>query len=358
MRFFVFVFLIIGLTSCSEQMKTNLTPKPKAFGKMNQVNIIADATIYDSPVKDSLENYFESAYPVMPSPEPMFDLRYFTMEDIQADKLKKELRSYIILVNIDDLNSPITKMLQQDLGSENFRQVQGDSKKNNIAYGLDKWAQGQIVIYLMGRGMEGITSAIRSQYPNVAKRFNDHDEEQLHANLYGSAGVNSEGNIAIKDSFGIDLSLPSSFKRSKTIDNANFIWFVRDLREATQHIVVRKFPYTSDSQFTKQSVIDMRNEYGAKYISSQSKGSYMVTQDKLLPVFEYNATIGKAYAKEFRGVWELENDFKGGPFVTFLIKNEAKKEIIFVDCFVYGPGSEKRDAVQQLAYIVKKAKLI
>jgi hypothetical protein len=338
-------------------MRSNLTPKPKAFGKMNMINVIADPTIFDSPILDTLEMYYESAYPVMPSPEPMFDLRYFTMDDLAADKLKKELRSYIVLVNLNDVNSPVSKMLQQDLGSEKFNQVVRDGK-NNIAYGRDKWAQGQIVIYLMGKGMEGLTSAIKSQYPNMAKQFNDHDEAQLHANLFGSAGINSVGNEEVKTNFGIDLSLPATFKKANTEDDDNFIWFLRDMKESTQNLVVRKFPYTSDKQFSKDSVIAMRNVYGAKYISSRIEGSYMVTQDKELPLFEYTLEIDKAFAKEYRGVWELENDFKGGPFVTFLILNEKKKELIFVDGWVYGPGTTKREMIQQLAYIVKKAKLI
>ena len=349
------VFMV--LASCNDQMRSNLTPKPKAFGKMNSIVVLADKNIIDSPVKDSLEMYFESSYPVMPSPEPMFDLRYMTMDDLAVDKLKKELRTYLVLVNLDDTNSPVTKMIQQDLGSEKFRQVM-EKGKNNIAYGADKWAQDQLMIYLMGKGMDGLVNAIKAQYPNVAKKFNDHDQPQLHANLYGSAGINNGGNELIKSRFGIDMSLPSTFAKATTVDEDNIVWFVRNLKELTQHIVVRKFPYTSQKQFSKDSIIHRRNEYGAKYISSNIEGSYMVTQDKELPVFDYNAKVDNAFAKEVRGVWELENDFKGGPFVTFLIHNEKKKEVIFVDGFVFGPGTTKREAIQQLAYIVKNARIL
>jgi hypothetical protein len=357
MRILIFGFLFILLSSCNEQMKTNLTPKPKAFGKMNSIVVLADKNIIDSPVKDSLEMYFESSYPVMPAPEPMFDLRYMTMDDLLTDKLKKELRTYLVLVNLNDPNSPVSRMIQQDLGPEKFRQVMEEGK-NNIAYGSNKWAQGQIIIYLMGKGMDGLVNAIRAQYPNVAKKFNDHDEPQLHANLYGSAGINNGGNEQIKSQFGIDLSLPSTFAKANTVDDDNILWYVRNLKELTQHIVVRKFSYTSQKQFSKDSIIQMRDTYGAKYISSNIEGSYMVTQDKELPVFDYSAKVDNAFAREVRGVWELENDFKGGPFVTFLIHNEKKNEVIFIDGFVFGPGATKREAIQQLAYIVKKAKIL
>ncbi|MBP7642235.1 MAG: DUF4837 family protein, partial [Saprospiraceae bacterium] len=99
-------------------------------------------------------------------------------------------------------------------------------------------------------------------------------------------------------------------------------------------------------------------EYGRKYIQSTQEGSYMRTHEEFLPVYEYSAKVDGAYAIELRGTWEMENDFMGGPFVTFAILNAPKNEIIFVDAFVYGPGKDKRDFVQQLVYILKNAKLV
>ena len=53
----------------------------------------------------------------------------------------------------------------------------------------------------------------------------------------------------------------------------------------------------------------------------------------------------------------MTKDFLGGPFASYAILNEKKGEIVFIDTFVYAPGVEKRNMMQQLDYIAKHAKL-
>jgi hypothetical protein len=291
----------------------------------------------------------------MPAPEPMFDIRHFTFEDLAADKLKKELRTFVVLADLNDQKSQVTRMLKEDLGPEKYMQAMSDPTINH-AFGANKWADGQIVFYLIGKGPTALTNSIKANFPAMASRMKEHDAPQIHANLFGTGGVH-ENSQEIISKFGIDLKLPPTFKKARTADENNFIWFTRATKEADQHIIIRKFPYSDQRQLSLDSLIERRNEYGRKYIKSEHKGTYMLTQNKLMPVLQYATKVDGAYTIELRGLWEIENDFKGGPFLTYAILDEKAKAYIFVDCFVYGPGAEKRDYVQQLEYIVQRAKL-
>ncbi|MBC7886229.1 MAG: DUF4837 family protein, partial [Saprospiraceae bacterium] len=82
---------------------------------------------------------------------------------------------------------------------------------------------------------------------------------------------------------------------------------------------------------------------------------YMSTNVIDLPTYEYTYTHNGVYVKEVRGIWETVNDFMGGPFISYVLYNEKKGEIVFIDAFVFAPGKEKRDFVQQLDCIVKTA---
>jgi hypothetical protein len=42
----------------------------------------------------------------------------------------------------------------------------------------------------------------------------------------------------------------------------------------------------------------------------------------------------------------------GGAFVSYLIHNPEKEELLFIDGFVYAPGKEKRNFMQQLEFII------
>ncbi|MBK8636489.1 MAG: DUF4837 family protein [Saprospiraceae bacterium] len=357
MRQLIVVLLLTFMFSCSEEVRTNLTPKPNAFGTLNDVVIIADKNLSESIVGDSISYFFESAYPIMPAPEPYFDIRFFTPEDLEAKKTIKELRTFVIVADVNNESSPTTQMLRKDIGEEKFLRAKSIDEYNS-SVGIDKWANGQLIVYIFGRGVNGVCNSLRENYPAIAARINKHDDTQLYANIYPLKKLNYEANDEVKQLFGIDLSIPPEFKKATTVDNDNIIWLKRDIKTVEQDIVVRKFPYRSQSQMSKDSIIAMRNEYGRKYIQSTQEGSYMRTHEEFLPVYEYSAKVDGAYAIELRGTWEMENDFMGGPFVTFAILNAPKNEIIFVDAFVYGPGKDKRDFVQQLVYILKNAKLM
>ncbi|MGA0232528.1 MAG: DUF4837 family protein, partial [Saprospiraceae bacterium] len=88
---------------------------------------------------------------------------------------------------------------------------------------------------------------------------------------------------------------------------------------------------------------------------ADEEGYNMVVNNDDLPVYEYTLDIDGRYAKEFRGVWEMTKSFAGGPFITYLIVDEEKNELIYADVFVLAPGSEKRNMMMQLDYIIKSS---
>jgi hypothetical protein len=126
-----------------------------------------------------------------------------------------------------------------------------------------------------------------------------------------------------------------------------------DTDDMIQGLVFRKFPYRSRNQFALDSIILLRNEYGARFIRTGFADAYMSTNTIDLPALEYTYYHNNMYVKEVRGIWETVNDFKGGPFVSYLLHNEKNGELLFVDAFVFAPGREKRDYMQQLDCIVK-----
>ncbi|MCB0646231.1 MAG: DUF4837 family protein [Saprospiraceae bacterium] len=349
-----FSFLI---TSCSEEVRSSFVPKPNAFGKLNDVVVIADKNLMESIVGDTLSYFFESAYPIMPTPEPMFDIRTFSPEELEDKKLRKELRTFVIVADVNNESSPTTQMLRKDLGEERFLRAKSLDEFNS-SVGMDKWANGQLLIYLFGRGANKVCQSISQNYPAVAARIHKHDEAQLKANIYAVKNNNAELNQEVVARFGIDFNVPPDYKRANTVDDDNIIWMKRDKNSVEQDIVVRKFKYTDPSQLNLDNLIKMRDEYGQKYIHSSTEGSYMRTHREVLPVYDYEAKVDGHYAIELRGTWEMTDDYMGGPFVSFAILNEKKGEIIFLDGFVYGPGSDKRDLVQQLVYIFKNATLV
>jgi len=58
------------------------------------------------------------------------------------------------------------------------------------------------------------------------------------------------------------------------------------------------------------------------------------------------------FAVEMRGMWDLEGDFMGGPFLSYTFVDPRNNRIFTIDGFVYNPNEEKKDLVRQLEAIL------
>lgn len=350
---FLTLFTLMGIFSCKSDIGNKFVNKPTAMGRINDVVILTDKHIYEGSVGDTLRYYFQSAYPVLPAEEPIFDLRFMMPEDLTAKPLKKELRTFVLLADVSDTLSTTTKMLRTDMGQERFSRAISDTSYTT-SVGQDKWARDQIIIYVFGNGKENLAKAIRTHFAAISNRINQHDLKNLTATVYGIQNTNSELSKLVLDSFGLNINIPGLYK--KAMQKNNFLWLRMDNKEVNQSLVIRKFAYKDKSQFALENVIKMRNDYGKEFIRTGFEDAYMSTNIIDLPTYEYSYIHNNVYTKEVRGIWETVNDFMGGPFISYVLHNEPKGELVFIDVFVFAPGKEKRDFIQQLDCIVKTAK--
>jgi hypothetical protein len=82
----------------------------------------------------------------------------------------------------------------------------------------------------------------------------------------------------------------------------------------------------------------------------------MTTNVVDLPYFVEPMTLNNYYMIEGRGIWEMENDYMGGPAVSFLLHNPNTNELLFLDGFIYAPGQKKRFLMQQLEHVMRTVK--
>jgi hypothetical protein len=345
------VFILLLLTGCSEQARKKLQPRSTAFGPLNQLVVVADPLIWESPVKDSFEYYFSSAYPILPQPEPIFDLRYFTPTELMAKKERKELRTYIILADLQNESSKGTELIKEDVGEEKIRSTLTDKEYLTIV-GKDKWADGQTIIYMGGNGHDQILENIRQNFRGVIKKIQENNQRRIAAGVY-LGGQNQTVKNTLKGKIGLDLKVPSDYFLA--MENDSKFWLRRETPELSANILIQKMPYTSQDQLTYEGIKSIRDSLGF-YVSSENSNTYMVTNDVDLPMLVETTTLNNYYALEARGIWEIENDFMGGPFVSYLLHNPNSNELLFMDGFLYAPGEKKREFMQQIEHVLSTAK--
>ena len=81
-------------------------------------------------------------------------------------------------------------------------------------------------------------------------------------------------------------------------------------------------------------------------IPGSLEGQYMATDTNYVNVREFS--IKGEYAFEARGLWYMENDMMGGPFVSHARVDRPNGRVVVVEAFVYAPKDKKRDMMRQL----------
>jgi hypothetical protein len=123
---------------------------------------------------------------------------------------------------------------------------------------------------------------------------------------------------------------------------------IRDLPKSSFGITIEE-----DGTFTPKYLVTKRNEFLKKYVPGPTEGSYMTTETVIPVIFnEYNDSNGKYYA-EIKGLWKVENDFMGGPFVSITKLDEKHNRVVTAEGWVYYPSENKRNFIRQLEIICK-----
>jgi len=220
--------------------------------------------------------------------------------------------------------------------------------------GYDRWAKGQLILFQLADSRENLIKHLKDNLPDALRKIRAQDAIRLEANAY-QAGRNTKLEAEIEARMHVRLKVPRDYVVA--VDDGKAYWLRRETDKASFSLLISRFPYTDVRQFSRDNVIHLRDSLGKKYVSSRAPNSYMVVNDKDLPVFGQVTRLNGKYAYEGRGIWELENDYMAGSFITYLVHHPKRGEIIFLDAFLYAPGETKRDKMLHLEHILRTASI-
>lgn len=344
--------LVMLLGACTGDAKKSLGVIPSAYGKINSLVVVADQRIWDGPVGDTIRYYYSAAYTILPQPEPIYDLRHYTMDQLNADPLLKEMFHYLIVGNLNETDSPVSQMMSTDLGKEKAEQAKAADGRRSMV-GRDKWAKGQLLIYQFAYSDDDLMDAVVKNFPAAAKRLEQDNRERIGKTAF-IEGENRKLMDEIKSKMDAEMRVPKKYFQA--VSDGKVIWLRLETDDLSSNLILSRVPYTSQDQLSKEGIKAIRDSIGRQYISSQTEGSYMRTNDKDLPMFVSARTLNSNYVLEARGIWDIVNDYMGGAFVSYLVYNPEKKDLLFIDAFLHAPGKDKRDYMQQLEYIISSVK--
>ncbi len=315
--------LILAFSFSACTVKT--PAKPNSNGKTLEVLVVCDKKDFASAIGDTLRAFFMQHQPALNQAEPMFSLANIPMSSFETSDMFKHLRNTILII----LNP---------------------EKPADFLAKRDAWASNQVVFQFTVPDKETFFTLFQEKRELMKKAFYDKEHTRIIQTFRASENI--EISECLQKTFGFKLICPEGFiiRTAKP----DFVSVNKETKDYGQNVMVYTYPYTANS-FKEEDILKVRNDIAKTYISGPAESSYMTTE-RQLPVVRAEVNLNGRYAVETRGLWKLEGDFMGGPFVNYVFLDKEKNQIVMIDAFLYSPKKPKRDLMMQLESIVYSIK--
>ena len=295
------------------------TYKPLSSGRIHSLSVVVDSKEWNSKIGDEIRKVYADEYLGLPQVEERFSLSHIDYETFSG--FARTSRNIIYI---------------------NKRNKQGHSVIKN------KYARPQVFLQISGLNEAEIINQIKASRDEGIKAFAKGEILENQRRILQSPLIQKD----LKNDFGIELTMPSAYQIFKK--DKNSIWFQKPTKYGTSNILISNLNPVNNIELER--VIKIRDSISKNFIPGRIEGTYMITEKAYLPVFK-RTFIKNFESFETRGTWEVQGDFMGGPFISYMVKDTVNKRTLYIEGFVFSPSQRKRDNIIELEAIIKTLKI-
>ena len=316
MKRLLIIFLVSITLSCDNAQSTY---KPLSSGRIHSLSVVVDSKEWNSKIGDEIRKVYADEYLGLPQVEERFSLSHIDYETFSG--FARTSRNIVYI---------------------NKRNKQGHSVIKN------KYARPQVFLEISGLNEAEIINQIKASKNEGIKAFAKGEILENQRRILQSPLTQKD----LKNDFGIELTMPSAYQIFKK--DKNIIWFQKPTKYGTSNILISNLNPVNNIEL--EEVIKIRDSISKNFIPGRIEGTYMITEKAYLPVFK-RTFIKNFESFETRGTWEVQGDFMGGPFISYMVKDTVNKRTLYIEGFVFSPSQRKRDNIIELEAIIKTLKI-
>ena len=291
---------------------------PNASGLPYEMLVVMDDEQWERPVGRALFNVLDTDVPGLPQSERSFR---------------------ITRVDPSGMNSNMFRIMRNIIKVDIQKSVYTQPK---LKFSRDVYSHPQMVMTLQAPDEASLAKYIEDNAQSIIDFFTKSEFNREINNLREQHNPRIS-NLA-KEIFDVDVWVPfevDNYKRGK-----DFLWASTNTGKKDMSLVIYSYPYTDTNTFTLEYFLNKRDSEMKVNIPGGPKGSYMTTQRDY--VYVKDATVHGKYAQVARGLWRVQGDRMGGPFVSHSRVDEVNGRVIVAEAFVYAPETLKRDLIRRM----------
>lgn len=325
----LWILALVGVISSCDQ-KSNRSDKVRSIGNTSEILVVVEnEQQWENSIGQVIREYLGKEQYGLNQPEPVFHLAHINKNSL-SDLLKKHRN--LLIVEID----------------KNIDQARIESP-------VDLWAKPQQIIKITAPSSNEFVAVFENNAELFEQKYSKTERDRILTVFRTSS--NNKVTKEVKSGFDLKMTIPREFYAAKS--ESDFMWIRKEVEKFSQGILIISEPYKDTAQFSQRSIVARINRNMQQYVPGPVDGSYMVTDEEFVPPKSTLATDFVAdYTIETCGLWKLENDFMGGPFVSYTFLDPRSNEIVTLLGYVYQPNKTKRDLLRQLEAILYSTQFV
>lgn len=318
---FLMLMSILLLASCNSKPKDREKYLPNITGNAGEVLVVINKGYWEGELGSTLREILAGEYPYLPQREAYFKLFNATPGGFTGSYL---LHRNIVIVNV----SP-------------------EVDTTGIRMSRNSWAKPQIIVTVSATTSEEASELITGNRELIINTIEQAERDRLIAS--SKKYEDKEVRMAVTENIGGSPYFPTGFTIKK--NTPEFMWISQETTYVNQGILIFKFPYTDAEQLSPEYLKDKIYNLWQANVPGMRENSYMTFNKVIEPGFRNIEYQGNTMV-EMRGLWEVENDYMGGPFVCHIFPDRNRENIIILNAFVYAPKYDKRKYLRQVESII------
>jgi len=322
----VFFAITTFFVSCKDEVKI----LSSSTGKAGEIVVVANTNIWNGNVGETIRAILTETDTLLPQPEAKFSI--INIPEKQFASIFKSHRNIVII------------------------QTEKDKSECELSTSNNVYSAPQTILYIIGADEEQILETLQKYSNKITDIFEQSEIDRIKNGL--KSIENAELRALVENKYGYSMYFPADY--DLFTDKNEFMWLGLRTTKGTEGVFIYTYPYTDKAQLSFESLIAKRNEILKQYVpfDKEPQGSaYMTTTNYIDPAYK-TLKIDDEFFARIRGLWEVENDFMGGPFVSYTTIDQENNMVITFDGFVYAPSRTKRDLLRRIEGIILTAKKI
>lgn len=308
--------------SCSDQNQRTIQ-LPEATGKSGEIIVVLNSNHCNGAVGKKLRTYLAQPQAALPQDEPLFDIICVPRPSFRN---VFERHRNIIQIFIDKKLTLPSLSITRDIHSAS-----------------------QLSVTLQAESDTAMIKLIDSVHVQIEQLFLTKDRQRTLAQYaqYRNHLIDRH----LTSHFGFGLTVPQGFTLDVT--DSTFLWMTYERNDKSQGIIIYTQPLRGAGQLNAQTTITYRDSLFRTRVPGPATNTFMQTEMKMYEPQAQTVLLDGQKSLEMRGLWRVQNDFMGGPFVSYSILDAANSRIINLYGYVYAPQNAKRDYMRQVDAILQ-----